>query len=61
MPGIGSSYHTSCSVIGDVFLLTAQHARKANEVRSLMRETPERVLAAPQNIRYVLTLHGAGS
>jgi hypothetical protein len=52
------SYHTKCSVIGDVFLLTAQHARKANEVRGLMRETPEQVLAAPEKIRYVLAFHG---
>jgi hypothetical protein len=52
------SYHTTCGVIGDVFLLTAQHARKANEVRALMRETPEQVLAAPENIRYVLVFHG---
>jgi hypothetical protein len=52
------SYHTTCSVIGDVFLLTAQHARKANEVRDLMRETPEQVLAAPEKIRYVLVFHG---
>ena len=53
------SYHTSCGVIGDVFLLTAQHARKADEVRGLMRgETLEQVLAAPENIRYVFVFHG---
>lgn len=52
------SYHTTCGVIGDVFLLTAQHARKANEVRTLMRETPEQVVAAPENVRYVLAFHG---
>lgn len=51
------SYHTKCGVIGDVFLLTAQHARKANEVRGLLRETPEQVIAAPENIRYVLAFH----
>lgn len=51
------SYHTTCDVIGDVFLLTPQHARKANEVRRLMQETPEQLLAAPQEIRYVLTFH----
>jgi hypothetical protein len=54
------SYHTRCGVIGDVFLLTAQHARKADELRGLMRGmTPEQVLVAPQNIRYVLVFHGA--
>jgi hypothetical protein len=53
------SYHTTCSVIADVFLLTPQHARKAEEVRGLMRgESLEQVAAAPQNIRYVLVFHG---
>jgi hypothetical protein len=51
------SYHTTCDVIGDVFLLTPQHARKATEVRRLMRETPEQLLSAPEKIRYVLSYH----
>lgn len=50
-------YHTACSVIADVFLLTAQHTAKDMENRSLMAKTPAQLLAAPQPIRYVFAFH----
>jgi hypothetical protein len=51
------SYHTACSVIADVFLLTPQHANKVREVFGLMGKTPEQLLQAPEDIRYVLVFH----
>lgn len=50
-------YHTACSVIADVFLLTPQHARKAKEALALLRQTPEQVLMGAEKIRYVLVFH----
>jgi hypothetical protein len=52
-------YHSSCSVIGDAFLLTPQHAAKVREVDALMALTPEGLLGAPQPIRYVFVFHSA--
>jgi hypothetical protein len=50
-------YHSDCSVIGDAFLLTPQHAAKANLTGELMRETPEQLLHAPIKISYVFVHH----
>jgi hypothetical protein len=50
-------YHTGCSVIANVFLLTPQHASKVREVFGLLRKTPEQLLKVPENVRYVLVFH----
>jgi hypothetical protein len=50
-------YHSDCSVIGDVFLLTPQHAAKAKESASLMSLTAAELLGARQPVRYVLAYH----
>lgn len=50
-------YHTSCAVIGNVFLLTDQDARKRLEVETLFATPPERLRAERPDIRYVL-VHG---
>jgi asparagine N-glycosylation enzyme membrane subunit Stt3 len=50
-------YHTACSVIADVFLLTPQHAAKDRENRMLMTKTPAHLLEAPQPVRYVFAFH----
>jgi asparagine N-glycosylation enzyme membrane subunit Stt3 len=52
-------YHSSCSVIGDAFLLTPQHAAKVAENNALMELTPEKLLGASQPIRYVFAFHSA--
>jgi hypothetical protein len=54
-------YHSKCSVIADVFLLTPQHARKVAEVTALMGLTPAQLLAAKNivPIRYVFAHHVA--
>lgn len=53
-------YHSDCSVIGNVFLLTPQHASKALETRALLGLKPEELLAAEQPVRYVLVYHRLG-
>ena len=50
-------YHTACSVIGNVFLLTPQHAAKDAETQNLMSKTPAQLLEAPEPIRYVFAYH----
>ncbi|MEO8061545.1 MAG: hypothetical protein ABI821_02230 [Pseudomonadota bacterium] len=50
-------YHSQCSVIADVFLLTPQHAAKAFESARLMHLTPAELLAGNNEVRYVLAHH----
>jgi hypothetical protein len=50
-------YHSDCSVIGDAFLLTPQHAAKAYLTVELMRDSPEQLLHAPIKITYVFVHH----
>jgi len=53
-------YHSECSVIGDVFLLTPLHAAKALESARLLRLTPAELLAESRDIRYVLVRQSTG-
>jgi hypothetical protein len=50
-------YHTSCSVIGNVFLLTEQDARKRLEVEALLATPAFRLHVERPDIAYVL-VHG---
>jgi hypothetical protein len=50
-------YHSACSVIGDAFLLTPQHAAKAHLTADLMKVTPEQLMHAPIKISYVFVHH----
>jgi hypothetical protein len=50
-------YHSKCSVIGDVFLLTPQHAAKAAESKRLMQLTPAQLLADAHRVVYVFAHH----
>lgn len=50
-------YHTDCSVMSNVFLLTPQHAEKARENAHLMMLTPQQLLDERKDIRYVLAFH----
>ena len=50
-------YHTACSVIANVFLLTPQHAAKLAENESLMLLTPDELLKRRHDLRYVLVFH----
>jgi hypothetical protein len=50
-------YHSNCSVIADVFLLTPQHAAKAFENARLMSLTPAQLVADKTQVRYVLPHH----
>jgi hypothetical protein len=50
-------YHTRCSVLANVFLLTPQHAEKTRESSRLLLMTPQQMLAARDDIRYVLVFH----
>jgi len=50
-------YHSECSVIGDVFLMTAQHAAKVQETNRLLQLTPAELLKESREIRYVLVRH----
>jgi hypothetical protein len=50
-------YHSECSVIGNVFLLTPQHAAKALETKRLLSLDPAALLKEPAEIRYVLARH----
>lgn len=49
------TFHTSCSVIGDVFLLTPQHAQKRQETERLLALTPAQLIATRPDVKYVLT------
>lgn len=51
------TYHTGCSVIGDVFLLTPLHARKRQEIEQLMKLTPAELRRQRPDIRYVMVHH----
>ena len=46
-------YHTRCAVIGNVFLLTQQDARKRLEVETLLATEPERVRHERPDVIYV--------
>jgi hypothetical protein len=50
-------YHSSCSVIGNVFLLTPQHASKAFENARLLSLTPQALVADKTPVRYVFAHH----
>ncbi len=47
-------YHTGCSVIGNVFLLTEQHYRKAQEVGALLTLSPQDLRMQRPDVRYVM-------
>lgn len=47
-------YHTRCAVIGDVFLLTEQDARKRSEVEALLATEPARLRRDRPEVVYVL-------
>ncbi len=53
-------YHSDCSVIGNVFLLTPQHGAKALESARLLRLIPAELLAESQDIRYVFARQSTG-
>ena len=53
-------YHSKCSVIGNVFLLTPQHAAKAFENARLMTLTPAQLLEEKTQVRYVFPHHSLG-
>ena len=50
-------YNTDCSVIANVFLLTPQQLAKVDENTNLLAMTPEQLLEARKDIRYVLVFH----
>jgi hypothetical protein len=50
-------YHSQCSVIADVFLLTPQHAEKAIESSRLLALSPAELLTAKPEVRYVFAHH----
>jgi hypothetical protein len=47
-------YHTSCAVIGNVFLLTEQDARGRLEVETLLASEPSRLRSERPEVAYVL-------
>ena len=53
-------YHSECSVIGDVFLLTPLHGAKALESARLLRLTPAELVAESRDIRYVFARQSTG-
>jgi hypothetical protein len=53
-------YHSECSVIGDVFLLTPLHGAKALETARLLRLTPAELVAESRQVRYVFARHSTG-
>jgi len=50
-------YHTECSVIANVFLLTPQHAAKVALGHQLLRLSPADLVSARPEIRYVIANH----
>ena len=46
-------YHTNCSVISNNFLLTPFHAKKLQEVDRLLQMTPDQLLHAAPQLKYV--------
>jgi hypothetical protein len=55
------SYHSQCSVIADVFLLTPQHAAKRIESARLLAMSPAELLTAKPEVRYVFAHLSAAS
>jgi hypothetical protein len=55
--GHWARYHSECSVIGNVFLLTPQHAVKAHETARLLGLSPQQLMRESPEIRYVLARH----
>jgi len=53
-------YHSECSVIGNVFLLTPLHEAKALESARLLRLLPAELLAESRDIRYVFARQSTG-
>jgi hypothetical protein len=53
-------YHSECSVIGNVFLLTPLHGAKALESARLLRLSPAELLAESPDIRYVFARQSTG-
>jgi len=53
-------YHSECSVIGNVFLLTPLHGAKALESARLLQLMPAELLAESRDIRYVFARHSTG-
>ena len=51
------TYHSLCSVIADVFLLTPQHYAKAVENSRLLAKSPAELLTAKPEVRYVFAHH----
>lgn len=52
-------YHSSCDVIGNLFLLSPQQQAKARETDALMTLAPAALLAARPDVSYVLAFHNA--
>lgn len=50
-------YHTSCPVVGNVFLLTPQHTEKARQNARLLALDPQTLVDAHPDVRYVLAHH----
>jgi hypothetical protein len=50
-------YHSACSVIANVFLLTPQHAAKVESTRQLMALSPQQLAEATEGVRYVFVFH----
>jgi hypothetical protein len=50
-------YHSQCSVIANVFLLTPQHTAKVLENARLLAKTPAELLTAKPEVRYVFAHH----
>ena len=53
-------YHSKCSVIANVFLLTPQHAAKVAESSRLLAGSPAELLTAKPEVRYVFAHHSFG-
>lgn len=53
-------YHSECSVIGNVFLLTPLHGAKALETARLLRLMPAELLAESRDVRYVFARQSTG-
>ena len=50
-------YHSACSVIGNLFLLTPQQAAKAKLTDDMMTMTPAQIVDAKPIVSYVLVYH----
>jgi hypothetical protein len=50
-------YHSQCSVVANVFLLTPQHYAKAIENSRLLARSPAELLTAKPEVRYVFAHH----